>query len=291
MLSRTRPLLTSFVAFAVPLAFTACKGDKTQEEPVSPAAPVAKPTPAPTPPPKAPPEKPHGDHNARHDGVVMMAADMHFEAVLGADGKHAVYWSDGARDPLPASTLEKVALVITRPGESAENVALARDPKDEFWSGQGKPLADPPKADIAVRFNKPGVPSSDQKIVFSTAHDHDHGDHGAGPPVVIPPTLAEAGQQIEATQLELAAVVKDGDLAKAHMLADRLGKLGIALPQLATKAGLSPEDTKALTVAGKKLEVFFADMDAAGDAGKREEAQRVFARYAEPLATIKAKAK
>ena len=119
----------------------------------------------------------------------------------------------------------------------------------------------------------------------------DHGDHGAAAePMPTPTTLAEATTMLDAAYQELGAIVKDGDLSKAHMAADKLKHCSAALPDLATKAGLKPDDVKALTLASKKLGLLFTAMDEAGDGGKRDEAQKAFARYEEPMKTIKAKA-
>ena len=116
----------------------------------------------------------------------------------------------------------------------------------------------------------------------------DHGGSGAAP--AAPASLKDAVTQLDAAFQELAAIVKDGDLSKAHVAADRLAVLGDALPALATKAKLAEADVKAVTVAGKKLRLFFKDIDEAGDSGKRDAAQKAFTRYQEPIATIKAKA-
>lgn len=134
-------------------------------------------------------------------------------------------------------------------------------------------------------------------------HDDDHHPGDQHPPEQHPPephesagaqplptSFKEAVTAIDTANQQLAAIVKDGDLSKAHEAAGRLAKIGPALSELATKAGLGVEDVKALTIAGKKLGLLFEAMDAAGDAGKRDVAQKVLARYAEPLAVIKAKA-
>ncbi len=156
-------------------------------------------------------------------------------------------------------------------------------------SGDAKPASTgstkpPPAAPVSAP-TPPATPPADHP-----PEHHDEGGEGAAEPATVAPTrLGEAGTMIEAAAQELAAIVRDGDLAKAHVVADRLAKLGAALPALATKAGLGADDVKAVTIAGKKLGLLFGDMDEAGDGGKRDEAQAVFARYGEPLATIKAK--
>ena len=170
---RIQSLLASTLLTAA-LALGACK--KADDHSHAPApAPTAAPTAA---------AKPHGDHNPHHGGVVMMTADAHVEAVLGTDGKHRIYWTDNARDALPASTYEKVSLSIVRPGEPPEEIAFAKDGKNEAWEGQGRPLAEPAKADLTIHYNKPGQPPAPpQKIVFPVAsaggHGHGHAAEGA----------------------------------------------------------------------------------------------------------------
>ena len=105
-----------------------------------------------------------------------------------------------------------------------------------------------------------------------------------------PANLKQAYGKIEGAHHELAAIVKDGDLSKAHRVADRIGKFAATLPGLATKAGLAPADAEALGVAAKDLQALFEPMDEAGDSGKRDEAAKVLARYDAPLAVVKAKA-
>jgi hypothetical protein len=97
----------------------------------------------------APPEAvapvaPHGNHVPRFGGVVLMnGLDLHFEVVLDRGGHHRVYFSDGMRNPLPASAASDVTIAVQRPGKSAEQVALAIDDRDESWVGQGQPIGGP----------------------------------------------------------------------------------------------------------------------------------------------------
>lgn len=147
----------------------------------------------------------------------------------------------------------------------------------------------PPAAQPAPPTAPPKAPAP---VAPPTTHDEHHEEAAAEGEGAAPTAkdLKEAAGLLAVASQELAAIVKDGDLSKAHVVADRLAKLGSQLPDLATKAGLGADDVKALTIAGKKLGLLFADMDEAGDGGKRDEAQQVFARYQEPLDAIKAKA-
>ncbi len=84
----------------------------------------------------------HGNHNPKFGGTVLMNGDMHFEVVLNRDGKYHVYFSDAARNDLPASMASGVTITVTRPGGMPEPVALHIDDSGESWVGQGTPVKD-----------------------------------------------------------------------------------------------------------------------------------------------------
>src|ERR1700720_158496 len=54
----------------------------------------------------------HGNHNPKYGGVVLMNGDLHFEIVAKEDGSYAVYFSDAARQELPAAAVANVKLGI-----------------------------------------------------------------------------------------------------------------------------------------------------------------------------------
>jgi hypothetical protein len=83
------------------------------------------------------PAIPHGDHNPRFGGVVYMDGDLHFEVVLGRDGRHRVYFSDAMRNELPAATASEVTLTVSQQGRAPEEIHLAIDDTGEVWAGQG----------------------------------------------------------------------------------------------------------------------------------------------------------
>ena len=102
---------------------------------------------------QAPATMPHGDHNPHHGGVVMMKGDLHYEVVLDPSGRdYRVYFSDAAREDLPAAYASAVALTVRRPGESDEAIALKIDDTGESWVGTGKPVANPSKTGVRVAF-------------------------------------------------------------------------------------------------------------------------------------------
>ena len=83
----------------------------------------------------------------------MMKGDLHYEVVLNPSGRsYQVYFTDAIRDELPASTASKVSLTIMRPSEPDESIALQIDDAGESWTGAGKPVKQPEKANVRVAF-------------------------------------------------------------------------------------------------------------------------------------------
>jgi hypothetical protein len=83
---------------------------------------------------------PHGDHSPHHGGMVLMNADVHYEVVLGKDGKHQIWFSDAVRNELPASIASNVTMEIARPSAPVETVKLAIDDAGESWVATSKPI-------------------------------------------------------------------------------------------------------------------------------------------------------
>lgn len=84
---------------------------------------------------------PHGDHTPHHGGLVLMNGDVHYEVVLGANGRHEVWFSDAMRNELPASIVPGVRIEVVRPGVPVEPIDLAIDEAGEAWVATGRPLA------------------------------------------------------------------------------------------------------------------------------------------------------
>lgn len=84
----------------------------------------------------------HGDHGPRQGGLVFMVSNTHYEVVLDRTGLHKVFVSDGMRAPVPASTFKDLKLTVKRPGAAPEDLVLARDAADTFWSVQGQPITE-----------------------------------------------------------------------------------------------------------------------------------------------------
>lgn len=95
----------------------------------------------------------HSDHSPRHGGVVLMDGDLHFEAVLGPDGTHAVHFTDAVRRPLPPTVASRVTITIDR-GEGTELETIALAPGADAWRGKGQPITGPAVARVA--YDAPG---------------------------------------------------------------------------------------------------------------------------------------
>lgn len=83
---------------------------------------------------------PHGDHNPKHGGVVFMNGDMHFEVVLGRNGRHQVYFSDAVRAELPAAVAKDLVITVTRAGRAPEAITARIDETGESWIAEGDPV-------------------------------------------------------------------------------------------------------------------------------------------------------
>jgi hypothetical protein len=101
---------------------------------------------------------PHGNHDPKYGGVVLMNGDLHFEVVLGRDGRHQVYFSDAVREELPASIASSVSVTVTRAGAAQETIPLQIDESGESWLGHGRPVDDPARANVRVAYSAQGSP-------------------------------------------------------------------------------------------------------------------------------------
>jgi hypothetical protein len=90
----------------------------------------------------------HGDHHPHHGGVVYMYDDMHYEVVLDPGGHHRVYFTDSAREDLPASVVSSVTLTVERPSAPRESLRGVIDRQGESWLLDGTPVGD---KDTSVR--------------------------------------------------------------------------------------------------------------------------------------------
>jgi hypothetical protein len=105
------------------------------------------------------PAPPHGDHNPHHGGVVMMKGDLHYEVVLDPAGRsHRLFFTDAAREDLPASLASSAALTIHRPDGSQEVIPLQIDAAGESWTGAERLVRTAEAATVRVAFTIRGEP-------------------------------------------------------------------------------------------------------------------------------------
>ena len=84
----------------------------------------------------------HGDHTPHHGGTVYMYDDMHYEVVLDPGGHHRVFFTDSAREDLPAAAASGVTLTLERPKAEPEVLTGQIDPQGESWLLDGQPVSD-----------------------------------------------------------------------------------------------------------------------------------------------------
>jgi hypothetical protein len=106
----------------------------------------------------APATVPHSNHDPKYGGVVLMNGDLHFEVVLGRDGRYQVYFSDALREELPASIASRVSVTVNRAGTTPETVMLQIDESGESWIGRGRPLDDPAQATARITYTAQATP-------------------------------------------------------------------------------------------------------------------------------------
>jgi hypothetical protein len=128
------PVLLHALALLAAIASGACGGNRPEPAPAA----------APAQPPNDAAHQalmgPHGDHTPRHNGLVLMFGDVHYEVVLARNGRHQVWFSDAVRNELPASLASSVTMTVARPEGGVESLTLAIDESGESWQASGKPL-------------------------------------------------------------------------------------------------------------------------------------------------------
>ena len=92
-----------------------------------------------------------------------MKGDLHYEVVLDPAGRaHRVYFTDAAREELPASVASTVALTLRRPSppdeivasrKPDEIVAMQNDEAGESWIGSGQRVDNPAATTVRVAFS------------------------------------------------------------------------------------------------------------------------------------------
>jgi hypothetical protein len=84
----------------------------------------------------------HGDHTPHHGGTVYMFKELHYEVVLDRHGHHLVYFSDAAREDLPASVASAVTLTVKRAALPPEILKAVIHDDGECWVADGTPVGE-----------------------------------------------------------------------------------------------------------------------------------------------------
>jgi hypothetical protein len=111
---------------------------------------------------------PHGDHTPHHGGLVLMNGDIHYEVVLGRDGRHRIWFSDALRNDLPASIAQGLTLEIARPSAPVEVLKPVIDDSGESWVVTSQPI-DGDGVMIKIRYALQGEPH-EVEVPFIPGH-------------------------------------------------------------------------------------------------------------------------
>jgi len=117
-------------------------------------------------------------------------------------------------------------------------------------------------------------------------HDHGAESHGGGGDVVVPGTYGEAVTKIEERSQRIEALIREDKLSEVHAVAADIKKIAEELPRLA-KAGLPAEALREVNVKATELAGMFGEIDAAADAGKKEETVAVHDRMKALIAVLR----
>lgn len=109
------------------------------------------------------------------------------------------------------------------------------------------------------------------------AAEHEH-EHEKGGSAKIPDTYSKAVNAIEHHGEAIAKLIATGKLADLHHEGESLKKIAEQLPRLASKedSGIAKSDIREINLTSKELAAKYGPLDEAGDAGKKEESQKVY---------------
>lgn len=73
-----------------------------------------------------------------HGGIVTQHKDIHYEVVAASDGSLQIWFSDVARQELPASVASDVAVEVEQADRSVVPVDMRIGESGEYWIGQAQ---------------------------------------------------------------------------------------------------------------------------------------------------------
>ena len=109
------------------------------------------------------------------------------------------------------------------------------------------------------------------------------------PAAKMPEKYSDAVAAIEHHTEAIDKAIKDGKLDTLHKHGEEIKMLAQMLPKLAMKdgSGVAATDVKDINLTSKKLAATYEPLDEAGDAGKKEESQKVYGEIVTLVATLK----
>ena len=101
-------------------------------------------------------------------------------------------------------------------------------------------------------------------------HDDGHGHHGGGGAVEVPEHYGAAVAKCEELSVKIESLIAKGNLHDVHGVAADIKKIAEKLPALAQE-DLPPAKLRDVNVAAKKLAGMSSEIDAAADAGRKDD--------------------
>ena len=118
------------------------------------------------------------------------------------------------------------------------------------------------------------------------AEEHEHGKKDDHP---LPTSYAEAMKALDEHTGHIAKLMESGKLDDVHHEAANIQKIAQSLAKLASKdgSGVAQDHIRDVNLTSKKLAATFEPIDAAADAGKKDETQKVYDEIVSLIDTLK----
>ena len=125
--------------------------------------------------------------------------------------------------------------------------------------------------------------------MHSAGAEEDPKFHNKDGSMKMPENYADAVAGIEHHTETIQKAIKDGKLDTLHKHGEEVKMLAQMLPKLASKpdSKVAEGDVKEINLTSKKLAATYEPLDEAGDAGKKEESQKVYGEIVTLVAALK----
>lgn len=151
---------------------------------------------------------------------------------------------------------------------------------------QGHPLTDKPGTCAKCPMTLKPTTVEFQAVVIFKIKGETKNAKGFQHPPAIPADYAGAVARMEEHLKSIESLVNAGSLDKVHGVAEKISRISEKLPALAPK-----DDRAHVEKVAKEVVGLFQEIDAAADAGKKEETVKAMAKYKAKIAELKAHAK